>query len=53
VAVTDWKAGFGLPQDLVKGIAVTSGPYDLEPVILSKRNTTCISIAAARSGTRL
>ena len=38
VAVTDWSA-FGLPGDLVKGLAVTSGPYDLEPVILSKRNT--------------
>ena len=39
VAVTDWPKAFGLPRDLVKGIAVSSGPYDLEPVILSKRNT--------------
>jgi arylformamidase len=39
VAVTDWQTAFGLPGDLVKGIAVSSGPYDLEPVILSKRNT--------------
>lgn len=38
VAVTQWSA-FGLPGDLVKGLGVTSGPYDLEPVILSKRNT--------------
>lgn len=38
VAVTDWAA-FGLPSDTVKGLGVTSGPYDLEPVILSKRNT--------------
>lgn len=38
VAVTKWDA-FALPGDLVKGLAVTSGPYDLEPVILSKRNT--------------
>ncbi len=37
VAVTDWR-GYGLPGDLVKGLGVTSGPYDLEPVILSKRN---------------
>jgi len=37
VAVTDWRA-YGLPSDLVKGLSVTSGPYDLEPVILSKRN---------------
>lgn len=37
VAVTDWR-GYGLPSDLVKGLGVTSGPYDLEPVILSKRN---------------
>jgi len=39
VAVTEWDTAFGLPRDLVKGLAVTSGPYDLEPVILSKRNT--------------
>ena len=37
VAVTDWSA-YGLASNLVKGLAVTSGPYDLEPVILSKRN---------------
>jgi arylformamidase len=37
VAVTDWRT-YGLAKDLVKGLAVTSGPYDLEPVILSKRN---------------
>lgn len=37
VVVTDWSK-YGLPGDLVKGLAVTSGPYDLEPVILSKRN---------------
>ena len=37
VAVTDWRP-YGLPTDLVKGLAVTSGPYDLEPVLLSKRN---------------
>ena len=37
VAVTDW-APLGLPTDLVKGIAVASGPYDLAPVLLSKRN---------------
>jgi arylformamidase len=37
VAVTDWRS-YGLASDLVKGLAVTSGPYDLEPVLLSKRN---------------
>jgi arylformamidase len=37
VAVTDWRP-YGLPADLVKGLGVTSGPYDLEPVLLSKRN---------------
>ena len=39
VAVTDWENAFGLPRHFIKGIAVSSGPYDLEPVILSKRNT--------------
>jgi arylformamidase len=38
VAVTDWPKAFGLPREIIKGIAVSSGPYDLEPVILSKRN---------------
>jgi len=38
VAATDWTT-HGLPRDVVKGLAVTSGPYDLEPVVLSKRNT--------------
>ena len=38
VAVTDWAA-YGLSGDTIKGLAVTSGPYDLEPVRLSKRNT--------------
>ena len=38
VAVTDWAA-YGLAGDTIKGLAVTSGPYDLEPVKLSKRNT--------------
>lgn len=38
VAVTDWSALFGLPADLVKGVALVSGLYDLEPVRLSYRN---------------
>ena len=35
---TDWKARFGLPQDVVKGALCCSGIYDLEPVRLSARN---------------
>src|SRR5262249_5263700 len=38
VATTDWKARFGLPQDVVKGVLCCSGIYDLEPVRLSARN---------------
>jgi arylformamidase len=38
VATTDWKAGFGLPQDVIKGVLCCSGIYDLEPVRLSARN---------------
>ena len=37
VALTDWS-GFGLAPDLVKGVALVSGLYDLEPVRLSYRN---------------
>jgi arylformamidase len=39
VVVTDWENDFGLPRHFIKGIAVSSGPYDLAPVLLSKRNT--------------
>jgi arylformamidase len=38
VATTDWKARFGLPQDVVKGALCCSGIYDLEPIRLSARN---------------
>jgi arylformamidase len=38
VATTDWKARFGLPQDVVKGALCCSGIYDLEPVRRSARN---------------
>ena len=38
VATTDWRARFGLPQDVVKGALCCSGIYDLEPVRLSARN---------------
>jgi arylformamidase len=38
VATTDWKARFGLPQDVVKGALCCSGIYELEPVRLSARN---------------
>ncbi|MEO7403554.1 MAG: alpha/beta hydrolase [Burkholderiales bacterium] len=34
---TDWPAR-GLPADLIKGAALVSGPYDLEPVMLSWRS---------------
>jgi len=33
-----WRADAGLPEDLVKGAVLCSGPYDLEPVILSARS---------------
>ncbi len=38
MAVTDWRAGHGLPGDLVRGALVVSGMYDLEPVRLTFRN---------------
>ena len=37
IAVTDWSK-FGVPQNLIKGLTLVSGPYDLEPVRLSARN---------------
>ena len=37
VVVTNWEK-YGLTSDTIKGLGVTSGPYDLEPVRLSKRN---------------
>ncbi len=39
VAVTDWPASYGLPEDLIKGAAPISGMYDLAPVRLSWRNS--------------
>jgi arylformamidase len=33
-----WRADAGLPEDLVKGAVLCSGPYDLEPVMLSARS---------------
>jgi arylformamidase len=39
VMVTDWKKGFGLPPDTVKGGLLMSGMYDLKPVRISKRST--------------
>ncbi len=38
MAITDWRADFGLPADLVKGALLVSGMYDLEPVRLTFRN---------------
>ena len=35
---TDWKAEFGLPNDIVKGAVLVSGLYDLKPVRLSSRS---------------
>ena len=37
IAGTDWLA-LGAQHDLIKGLSVSSGPYDLEPVRLSARN---------------
>ena len=37
IAVTDWSI-FDAPPDLIKGVTLVSGPYDLEPVRLSARN---------------
>jgi arylformamidase len=36
--VEDWSAR-GLPRDFIKGATLLSGPYDLEPVVLSARST--------------
>jgi len=33
-----WRAEAGLPENLVKGAVLCSGPYDLEPVVLSARS---------------
>lgn len=33
-----WRTEAGLPENLVKGAVLCSGPYDLEPVVLSARN---------------
>jgi arylformamidase len=38
VAITDWRAQFGLPQDTVKGYTFASGMYDLRGPRLSKRS---------------
>lgn len=34
----NWRADFGLPEDVIKGAVLVSGIYDLEPVRLSARN---------------
>ncbi len=38
VLVTDWARAYGLPADLLKGIVLVSGMYELEPVRRSKRS---------------
>ena len=34
----DWQSDFGLPENVIKGAVLASGPYDLDPVRLSARN---------------
>jgi arylformamidase len=36
--LTDWKTGFGLPDDVIKGAVLSSGLYDLKAVRLSARS---------------
>ena len=38
VVITDWRKGFDLPPDIIKGALLISGMYDLKPVRLSKRS---------------
>ncbi|HEU4344296.1 MAG TPA: alpha/beta hydrolase [Candidatus Binatia bacterium] len=38
ILITDWQKDFGLPRDIVKGVVLISGMYDLKPVRLSKRS---------------
>lgn len=38
LATMDWRAGYGLPADVIKGLVAISGVYDLYPVRLSARN---------------
>jgi len=37
IAVTNWS-NYHIPKDLIRGVTLVSGPYDLEPVRLSARN---------------
>jgi arylformamidase len=36
--ITDWRADFGLPVDIIKGATLCSGMYDLKPARLSARS---------------
>jgi len=38
VLADGWRSSYDLPEDLIKGAVLASGPYDLEPVRLSARN---------------
>ena len=38
VAVTDWRADYDLPANVIKGGLLVSGMYDLEPIRLTFRN---------------
>lgn len=35
---TPWAEAFGLPHDVIKGACLTSGLFDLEPILLGSRN---------------
>ena len=39
VLVTDWEGDYDLPANLLKGVVMLSGMYDLEPVRRSARST--------------
>ena len=47
VLADGWREAAGLPADLIKGAVLISGPYDLEPVRHSARNTYLHLDAAA------
>jgi arylformamidase len=46
--VTDWEGVFGIPADVIKGAAPSSGMFDLEPVRQSWRNEY-LGLDAARA----
>ncbi len=49
-ALTDWRADFGLPADVIKSALYCGGIYDLKPVLLSARsNYLNVSSAAEQA----